>query len=34
MLCFKEKIDGELLYDGFTVYTVKTATWEYVYNVL
>ena len=26
--------DGELIYDGFTVYTVRTATREYVYDVL
>ena len=26
--------DGELVYDGFTVYTVRTATREYVYDVL
>ena len=26
--------DGELIYDGFTVYTVRTATEEYVFDVL
>lgn len=26
--------DGELIYNGFTVYTVRTATREYVYDVL
>ena len=26
--------DGELIYSGFTVYTVRTATREYVYDVL
>ena len=26
--------DGELHYDGFVVYTVRTATREYVYDVL
>ena len=26
--------DGELVYSGFTVYTVRTATREYVYEVL
>ena len=26
--------DGELHYDGFVVYTVRTATQEYVYDVL
>ena len=26
--------DGELIYSGFTVYTVRTATQEYVYDVL
>ena len=26
--------DGELIYDGFTVYTVRTSTREYVYDVL
>lgn len=26
--------DGELIYDGFTVYTVRTSTQEYVYDVL
>ena len=26
--------DGELIYDGFVVYTVRTATREYVYDVL
>lgn len=26
--------DGELIYNGFTVYTVRTATQEYVYDVL
>lgn len=26
--------DGELVYDGFTVYTVRTADREYVYDVL
>ena len=26
--------DGELIYSGFTVYTVRTSTREYVYDVL
>lgn len=26
--------DGELIYSGFTVYTVRTATREYIYDVL
>ena len=29
-----ESEDGELIYNGFTVYTVRTATREYVYDVL